>query len=360
MANNYTPAYKNYLSNSAGYVLPSSVRTYSVFDPSSNSWKRMTNDGMSPIPAQGQTPVADALALARQTQGRDWSTQPAQTPLGGSRVPSNGQQRGGMGVPASPASGVPQKASQGQIPSLGAGGYAEIRREYGDPEADIAFLHEQPVGQPLLRRQAIPVRQESNNPILVRNMSPDYQSRPINRYTATVPPDHQIPQRFVPSDTAEIDVTANMRDNDDDTIYDPNAPSMYNAGTPKQQAEFKRKLGNFLEGAAAVATLGAPAFPFIGARIAASPVGLTVGKGLAKFGKGFKAGADAAWKNYKNTLSLGENVGAKGFSRYTSKNPVLNPTPSAEVQAQRLAEYQNRINPAPFSYGTSQSFPFGF
>ena len=124
MANfNYTPSYKQYTQQSAGYVIPNSVKTYSVFDPSSNTWKRMTNNGMSPMPVQGQTPVADALALARQTQGRDWSVQPApvqvpaQTPLGGSRTPSPAS-RGGTpsvypprGIPEAPA--APQGVSAG-------------------------------------------------------------------------------------------------------------------------------------------------------------------------------------------------------------------------------------------------------
>lgn len=115
MANNYTPSYKQYLTQTAGYALPSSVRTYSVFDPNSNSWRRMTNDGMSPIPAQGQTPVADALALARQTQGRDWS---AQTPLGGPTMASPASGRGTAVVPMGQGRNVSPRASQGQIPVL--------------------------------------------------------------------------------------------------------------------------------------------------------------------------------------------------------------------------------------------------
>ena len=124
MANNYTPSYNQYLTQTAGYALPSNVRSYSVFDPSSNSWKRMTNDGRSPMPVQGQTPVADALALARQTQGRDWSAQPApvqapaQTPLGGPRMASPASRGGTVVVPMGQGRNVSSRASQGQIPVL--------------------------------------------------------------------------------------------------------------------------------------------------------------------------------------------------------------------------------------------------
>lgn len=122
MPNNYTPSYNQYLTQTAGYALPSSVRTYSVFDPSSNSWRRMTNDGRSPMPAQGQTPVADALALARQTQGRDWSAQPApmpaQAPLGGPRMASPASRGGAAVVPMGQGRNVAPRASQGQIPVL--------------------------------------------------------------------------------------------------------------------------------------------------------------------------------------------------------------------------------------------------
>lgn len=122
MANNYTSSYNQYLTQTAGYALPSSVRSYSVFDPSSNSWRRMTNDGRSPMPAQGQTPVADALALARQTQGRDWSAQPApmpaQTPLGGPRMASPASRGGAAVVPMGQGRNVAPRASQGQIPVL--------------------------------------------------------------------------------------------------------------------------------------------------------------------------------------------------------------------------------------------------
>ena len=176
MANNYTPSYNQYLTQTAGYALPSSVRTYSVFDPASNSWRRMTNDGRSPMPAspaQQQADIAGALAQARQTQGTVYPAggmgqgqpvemhpgyvnppvqSPVQTPSGGPRMPSQPLPRGG----AVPVQGQPSRASQRAVEapaSIQAGnpymGYAEIRKEYGDPEADVAFLHEQPRGVPV-------------------------------------------------------------------------------------------------------------------------------------------------------------------------------------------------------------------
>lgn len=80
MANNYTPNYNQYLTQTAGYALPSSVRSYSVFDPNSNTWRRMTNDGRSPMlmtPTQEQAAVAGALMQAQQTQGKVWNPLPA-------------------------------------------------------------------------------------------------------------------------------------------------------------------------------------------------------------------------------------------------------------------------------------------
>ena len=75
MTNNYTPSYNQYRTQTAGYALPSSVRTYSVFDPASNTWRRMTNDGMSPMPQGNQQDIQAALAQARQTQGTVYPAQ---------------------------------------------------------------------------------------------------------------------------------------------------------------------------------------------------------------------------------------------------------------------------------------------
>lgn len=185
MANpNYAPMYKNYLTNTAGYALPSNVRTYSVFDPSSNSWRRMTNDGRSPLPmtpAQEQAAVAGALMQAQQTQGKVWNPlpapaqTPAQTPLGGPRMASNRQLGGGMGVPASQPSASPRGASMSPADVVAFGAAMQ------NPGAN---LQAQPrVFMPLESRYEnfqteIP---RSNlygplqNPRVVRNMSPDYQ-----------------------------------------------------------------------------------------------------------------------------------------------------------------------------------------
>ena len=133
MANNYTPSYNQYRTQTAGYALPSSVRTYSVFDPASNSWRRMTNDVMSPMPQGNQPDIQAALAQARQTQGIVYPAQgmgqgqpvemhpgylnpPAQTsaqmPSGGSVRPSPASGGEGASVSLSPVSGTPQRASQ--------------------------------------------------------------------------------------------------------------------------------------------------------------------------------------------------------------------------------------------------------
>ena len=109
--------------------IPASVRTYSIFNPDTGTWQRMTNGFRSPIPAQGQAvvpvqvpaqpavdPVVQALALARQTQGRDWSMPlpqtPAQIPSGGSRRRSPASGGGTVVVPADRAQSVPQTASK--------------------------------------------------------------------------------------------------------------------------------------------------------------------------------------------------------------------------------------------------------
>ena len=102
--------------------IPASVRTYSIFNPDTGTWQRMTNNFRSPIPVQGQAvvpvqapaqpavdPVVAALAMAQQTRGRDWSRPLPQTPA---QMPSKGSIR------PSPASGK-QKAvpAQTQSPS---------------------------------------------------------------------------------------------------------------------------------------------------------------------------------------------------------------------------------------------------
>lgn len=187
--------------------LPASVRTYSVFDPNSNTWRRMTNDGRSPIPAQRQVvvpvqapaqpavdPVVQALALARQTQGRDWAMplpqSPAQRPSRGSRKASQPQLDSNPSVPASrgasKASAVPQGVPAGNGSKYH--GYQEIRKEYGDPEADVAFLYDEPTGKviPVKQQPQVQVQPQAQqavpatfDPALVRNMSPDYQGQTV-------------------------------------------------------------------------------------------------------------------------------------------------------------------------------------
>ena len=167
MANNYTPSYNQYLTHTAGYALPSSVRSYSVFDPSSNSWRRMTNDGRSPMQQGTQADVQAALRLADSSQGKVWDnpapaqpmvqTQtpgimlrprtpvqaPAQTPLGGPRMASPASRGGTVIVPM----GQPKAEAPAGSQAVPAGnpymGYAESRREFEDPDA---FLHETPRG----------------------------------------------------------------------------------------------------------------------------------------------------------------------------------------------------------------------
>ena len=194
MANNYTPSYNQYLTQTAGYALPSSVRTYSVFDPASNSWRRMTNDGRSPMPVQSQTPVmavqpmtsaqeqaavAGALAQARQTQGKVWNPlpqTPVQIPSGGSGTASNRQPRGGMGVSSSQPSASPRGAS------MSPGETVAYSIAVQNPGADLqthprVFM---PLESPYEKfQQEIP---RSNaygplqNPREARSMSPDYRA----------------------------------------------------------------------------------------------------------------------------------------------------------------------------------------
>ena len=146
--------------------IPASVRTYSIFNPDTGTWQRMTNNFRSPIPVQGQAvvpvqapaqpavdPVVAALAMAQQTQGRDWSRPlpqtPAQMPSRGSRRPSPASGGGGVVQVQEQPSRASQRAVEAPV-AVQAGnpymGYAEVRKEYGDPEADVAFLNEQPRG----------------------------------------------------------------------------------------------------------------------------------------------------------------------------------------------------------------------
>ena len=181
MANNYTPSYNQYRTQTAGYALPSSVRTYSVFDPASNSWRRMTNDGMSPMPQGNQPDIQAALAQARQTQGTVYPAQgmgqgqpvevhpgylnpPAQMPSRGSRTPSQPLPRGG----AVPVQGQPvNEAVTLTGPSTDARGISL------NPNLNYPFRSNfENFQQEIPRSTAYGPLQ---NPRVVRNMSPDYQ-----------------------------------------------------------------------------------------------------------------------------------------------------------------------------------------
>lgn len=198
MANNYTPSYNQYLTQTAGYALPSSVRTYSVFDPSSNSWRRMTNDGRSPMQQGTQADIQAALRYADSSRGKIWDnpasaqpmvqTQtpgillrsrtpaqaPAQTPLGGPRGASPASGGGTTVVPVGQGRNVAPKASQGQIQvPVYDERIARERAAFGDPMAGDEFLHEAPIGVPGYQGQKTPVvmqAQQSNVPAEVAQM----------------------------------------------------------------------------------------------------------------------------------------------------------------------------------------------
>lgn len=130
--------------------IPASVRTYSIFNPDTGTWQRMTNNFRSPIPAQGQPvvpvqapaqpavdPVMAALAMAQQTQGRDWSRPlsqtPAQTSSRGPRIPSPAS-GGGRAVPVQ---GQPSRASQRAVE-------APVAVQAGNPAATVSVIPEIP------------------------------------------------------------------------------------------------------------------------------------------------------------------------------------------------------------------------
>lgn len=83
--------------------IPAGIRTYSVFNPDTGTWQRMTNGFRSPIPVQGQ-PVVPV-----QT--------PVQRPSRGSVRPSSASGEGGASVSLSPASEASQRASQRGLPT---------------------------------------------------------------------------------------------------------------------------------------------------------------------------------------------------------------------------------------------------
>ena len=205
MANNYTPSYNQYLTQSAGYALPSSVRTYSVFDPASNTWRRMTNNGMSPMPQGNQPDIQAALAQARQTQGTVYPAQgmgqgqpvemhpgylnpPAQTPVQmssrGSRTPSPASGGGGavlvQGQPANEAVTLTGPSTDARGISLNPNLNYPFRSDFENFQQEIP------------RSNAYGPLQ---NPRVVRNMSPDYQEASTTMPTTVQQATVQQPMR---------------------------------------------------------------------------------------------------------------------------------------------------------------------
>ena len=106
---NYAQQFRAYAQPAATPVvipadIPASVRTYSMFDPNSNTWRRMTNDGRSPIPTQRQVVVPVQA--------------PAQVPSRGSRKASPASKGGTVVVPMDQGRNVAPRATQNQIPVL--------------------------------------------------------------------------------------------------------------------------------------------------------------------------------------------------------------------------------------------------
>ena len=207
MANNYTPSYNQYRTQTAGYALPSSVKTYSVFDPASNSWRRMTNDGMSPMPQGNQPDIQAALAQARETQGTVYPAQgmgqgqpvemhpgylnpPAQTPVQmpsrGSRTPSPASGvRGAVLVQGQPANEPVAEAMSLRGSSTDASGISL------NPNLNYPFRSSfENFQQEIPRSNAYGPLQ---NPRVVRNMSPDYQEATTMSPVALTTTGRQIP-----------------------------------------------------------------------------------------------------------------------------------------------------------------------
>lgn len=173
MPNNYAPSYNQYLTQTAGYALPSSVRSYSVFDPSSNSWRRMTNNGMSPMQQGTQADIQAALRYADSSRGRVWDNPapvqvPVQTPLGGSRRASQPLPREGTVVlQGQPTNDPVAEAISLRGPSTDASGVSL------NPNLNYAFRSGYENFQREIPRSNMygPLQ----NPRTVRSMSPDYQ-----------------------------------------------------------------------------------------------------------------------------------------------------------------------------------------
>ena len=385
MANNYTPSYNQYRTQTAGYALPSSVRTYSVFDPASNSWRRMTNDGRSPMPAspaQQQADIAGALAQARQTQGTVYPAQgmgqgqpvevhpgymnppvqaSAQTPSGGSVRPSPASGGGAAVVPMGQGQNVSPRVSQGQIPVL--------------PE-------EGTVQAPSTLYQGMGKTQEGGT--VYAPLAAAVDSRPDTRDMVTVTREG-ITVPAVPFGTAADSVAAcvglpstNNKVNVADAAFrglpegfikqkpKTGTPSFYWDPSERGEMNYNEEMKNLGRAISEDPETASRVGEVWGsAALAAAPVGAMVGalgKGAvwgARALAGTKLGKNLA-NSYRvvrnNAIERGrqvanylgdrfynpQNVGQKGFEKFNFNNFVDSRVPPS-VQAQRLANYQQYL-----------------
>ena len=351
--------------------IPASVRTYSVFDPNSNTWRRMTNDGRSPIPAQGQAvvpvqapaqpavdPVVAALAMAQQTRGRDWSRPlpqtPAQMPSRGSVRPSPASGGGGAGVSLSPVPEASQGASQR---GFKASGQPDEYLSVGMPLASRPMAYPESYRAVVSPDNQVPVYTIDRNDITVPNVS-------------GIPAPEQVVQRDVikaiPATINVVDVA--QRGLPENFIRQPqkeNGPSFYHdpgEGALSYDREMKM-LGRAINDDPEVRSHAGEVLG--GVAMAALPVGAMAGA----LGKGAVWGARALagtklGKNLVNSYRvvrnsaiergrqvanyLGDrfynpqNVGQKGFEKFNFENFIDNRVPPS-VQAQRLADYQKYL-----------------
>ena len=377
MANqNYTPAYRQYTQQSAGYTLPSSVRTYSVFDPASNSWRRMTNDGMSPMPQGNQADIQAALAQARQTRGTVYPAEgmgqgqpvemhpgylnppvqtPAQMPSGGSVRPSPASGGGGASVSLSPAPEASQRASQR---GFKASGQPEEYLSAGMPLASRPTAYPEGYRAVVSPDNQVPAYTIDRNGIAVPNVS-------------GIPAPEQVVQRDVikatPAAINVVDVA--QRGLPENFIRQPqkeNGPSFYWDPSERGEMNYNEEMKNLGRAISDDPETASRVGEVWGsAALAAAPVGAMVGalgKG-AMWGTralaGTKLGKNLA-NSYKivrnNAIERGrqvanylgdrfynpQNIGQKGFEKFNFNNFVDSRVPPS-VQAQRLANYQQYL-----------------
>ncbi len=367
MANNYTPNYNQYLTQTAGYALPSSVRSYSVFDPSSNSWRRMTNDGRSPMPMQGQTPVADALALARQTQGRDWSAQPApvqapaQTPLGGPRMASPASRGGTVVVPIGQDRNVAPRASQSQIPVLPGEGAVQA------PSTLYQGMGKTQEGGTVYTPLAVAVdsRPDTRDMVAVTREGVAVPAAPFGTAADTVAASVGLPptnNRVNVADVAfrglpEGFIKQKPKADTPSFYWDPSErgemnynEEMKNLGrTISEDPETASRVGQ-VWGSAALAA--APVGAMVGALGrgavwgARALAGTKMGKNLAQGYRVVRNNAVERGRQVANYLGdrlyNPQSVGTKGFNRFNFEN-FTDARVSPSVQAQRLADYRQYL-----------------